>query len=136
MAEALLSGRTNDTVEACSAGSHPTRLHPNAIKAMRAYGFDLTARRCKHLDEFDGQRFDYVITLCDRVREICPEFPSPARSVHWSIPNPVVPGVSDAASYPVFERTAAELVDRIGFLVELLRQDRDRQGEGGRSDRP
>jgi protein-tyrosine-phosphatase/DNA-binding transcriptional ArsR family regulator len=128
MAEALLSGRSDMMVEACSAGSHPTHLHPNAIKVMGAYGFDLSARRCKHLDEFAGHRFDYVVTLCDRVREICPEFPGPAKAVHWSIPNPVGPGESDESSYPAFERTAAELSNRIAFLIDVLRQDRDRRG--------
>ena len=62
-------------VEVASAGSQPKPLHPNAVRVMREHGIDMAGRRSKHLEEFAGQRFDYVITLCDRVREVCPEFP-------------------------------------------------------------
>ncbi|MGH8991116.1 MAG: ArsR family transcriptional regulator [Acidimicrobiia bacterium] len=122
MAEALLARHTDDSVEAFSAGSHPTRLHPNAVKVMRAFDVDLAGRRTKHLDEFAGEHFDYVVTLCDRVREICPEFPGPATTIHWSMPNPAEEGDSDRATYPAFERTAADLLARIPFLVARLRQ--------------
>ena len=61
-----------------------------------------------------------VITLCDRVREVCPEFPSHPQLVHWSIPDPAREGATNRASYPAFERTAAELETRIGFLLPLL----------------
>ena len=58
-----------------------------------------------------------MITLCDRVREVCPEFPSHPRLVHWSIPDPALEGPTNRASYPAFERTADELESRIGFLL-------------------
>ena len=74
MAEALLGRLAGDAVEAASAGSRPKPLHPDAVQVMREHGIDISGRRAKHLDTFAGQRFDYVITLCDRVREVCPEF--------------------------------------------------------------
>jgi len=119
MAEALLQHQT-DTVDAFSAGSHPSRLHPNAVRAMRERGIDIAGRRTKHLDEFVDQRFDYVVTLCDRVREICPEFPGPSVAMHWSTADPSTGGESDSTTYPAFQRTADELATRIRFFVRLI----------------
>jgi ArsR family transcriptional regulator, arsenate/arsenite/antimonite-responsive transcriptional repressor / arsenate reductase (thioredoxin) len=120
MAEALLQQQTDNTVDAFSAGSHPSRLHPNAVRAMRERGIDIAGRRTKHLDEFVGQRFDYVVTLCDRVREICPEFPGPSVAMHWSTADPSAAGESNGTTYPAFLRTADELATRIRFFVRLI----------------
>jgi protein-tyrosine-phosphatase len=91
---------------------------------MRDYGIDLAGRRAKHYDEYTSEPFDYVVTLCDRVREICPEFPGPGHVLHWSMPNPAEEGDSDRATYPAFERTAAEISTRIDFFVRLLSYER------------
>ena len=120
MAEALLQHQTNNTVDAFSAGSHPSRLHPNAVRAMRERGIDIEGRRTKHLDEFINERFDFVVTLCDRVREICPEFDGPSESIHWSIADPSADKGSNRATYPAFRRTAAELATRTRFLVQRI----------------
>jgi protein-tyrosine-phosphatase len=120
IAEALLEHMSDGTVEAVSAGSNPKPLHPNAVRVMRKRGIDISTNRTKHLDEFLAQRFDRVITLCDRVREVCPEFPAQPQLVHWSVPDPALEGSTTRASYPAFERTAAELETRISFLLPLL----------------
>ena len=120
IAQALLEHMSAGVVEAVSAGSNPKPLHPNAVRVMKRRGIDISANRTKHLDEFVAQRFDMVITLCDRVREVCPEFPSHPQLVHWSIPDPAREGATNRASYPAFERTAAELETRIGYLLPLL----------------
>jgi ArsR family transcriptional regulator, arsenate/arsenite/antimonite-responsive transcriptional repressor / arsenate reductase (thioredoxin) len=120
IAEALLERMSDGTVAAASAGSHPKPLHPNAVRVLQKRGVDISANRTKHLDEFLSRRFDLVITLCDRVREVCPEFPSHPQLVHWSVPDPALEGPSDRASYPAFERTATELETRITFLLHLL----------------
>ena len=120
MAEALIEQRAGDGVVAVSAGSDPKPLHPNTAQVMRAYGIDLAGRRSKHLSEFTGRRFDYAITLCDRVREVCPDFAGPQETIHWSIPDPAQEGDTDGESYPAFERTAAEIETRIGFLLQLI----------------
>ncbi len=120
MAEALAKARSGGTVAACSAGSAPKPIHPNARRAMReGYGLDLAGHKSKHLDVFAGRRFDWVISLCDRVREVCPEFPHRPQTVHWSIANPVTGG-SDAETYPLFRQTAAELAERIDFLLAMI----------------
>jgi len=119
IAEALLAHAGGRRVEVASAGSHPKPLHPNAVRVMRTYGIDLTAGRSKHLDEFTGRRFDYVITLCDKVREVCPEFPGRPEPIHWSIPDPATAGTS-RASYPAFRAVAADLHTRIAFLTQAI----------------
>jgi protein-tyrosine-phosphatase/DNA-binding transcriptional ArsR family regulator len=120
IAEALLEQMSDGAIGASSAGSKPKPLHPNAVRVMNRRGIDISANRTRHLDEFVTQRFDMVITLCDRVREVCPEFPSHPQLVHWSIPDPAREGATNRASYPAFERTAAELETRIGFLIPLM----------------
>ena len=123
MAEAFARARSGELVEACSAGSHPKALHPNAVRVMREeHGISLAHQRAKHLSVFAQQRFDRVITLCDRVREVCPELPGGAETVHWSIPEPAAGHADgdDEASYPAFRQTAAELETRVGFLLAAL----------------
>jgi protein-tyrosine-phosphatase/DNA-binding transcriptional ArsR family regulator len=106
MAEALAQRRSGGLVQAFSAGSHPRSLHPNTVRVLAECGIDV--------------RFGYVITLCDRVREVCPEFPGHPRHIHWSIPDPATAGDTDEASYPAFQATAAELEARIGFLLAVI----------------
>jgi protein-tyrosine-phosphatase len=113
LAEALLRHLAGDTLQVSSAGSHPKAVHPHAVAVMAEHGIGMTGARAKQLDEFTAQRFDYVITLCDVVREVCPEFPGPAEQIHWSIPDPA----REPDGYPAFQRTAAELAGRIRFLL-------------------
>jgi protein-tyrosine-phosphatase/DNA-binding transcriptional ArsR family regulator len=126
IAEGLIERRSGGTVQAVSAGSHPKRLHPNAVRVMGERGIDLAGRRrSKHLGEFARDRFDYVISLCDRVREVCPEFPGSPETIHWSIADPALEGDTDEQTYPAFQRTALELDTRIGFLLHLIEQARE-----------
>ena len=117
MAEALAAQLSGGALRAASAGSHPKPIHPNAVRVMRARGIDLAGRRSKHLGEFAAQPFDYVISLCDRVREICPEFEGGPELIHWSMPDPGREPGTDEETLPAFERTATELCTRIGFLI-------------------
>jgi protein-tyrosine-phosphatase len=127
MAEALAEQLSAGAVRAVSAGSHPKPLHPHAVQVMRERGIDLAGRRSKHLAEFTGRRFDYVITLCDRVREVCPEFPGTPRATHWSVRDPArEPGTHDE-TLPAFTQTAAELETRIRFLLEAIKHTHDSQ---------
>jgi ArsR family transcriptional regulator, arsenate/arsenite/antimonite-responsive transcriptional repressor / arsenate reductase (thioredoxin) len=121
MAEALAHQLSGGAVRAASAGSHPKPLHPNAVRVMRARGIDLADSRSKHLSEFTGDRFDYVISLCDRVREVCPEFPGSPDAIHWSLRDPAREPGTDDETLPAFEHTAVELELRIGFLLEAIK---------------
>jgi len=103
-------------VEAASAGSRPKPLHPEAVLVMAGHGIDISGRRSKHLEDLAGQRFGYVITLCDRVREVCPDFPGHPQLIHWSVADPA----GEADPRAAFRRVAAELRTRIGFLLARL----------------
>jgi ArsR family transcriptional regulator, arsenate/arsenite/antimonite-responsive transcriptional repressor / arsenate reductase (thioredoxin) len=116
MAEAFLRHRSASAVHAYSAGTHPKPVHPDAVTVMAEYGIDLAAARSKHLDTFAGDRFDHVITLCDRAREVCPEFPGHPGTAHWSMPDPA----QDPQGYPAFQRAAAEIAERTGFLLHTI----------------
>ena len=122
IAEALTQLRSGGLVDARSAGSHPKPLHPLAVRVMRdEYGVDLAGRTSKHLDVFAGERFDRVISLCDRVREVCPDLPGAPECVHWSMADPSADhDGDDEASHAAFQRTASELDARIEFLVAAL----------------
>jgi protein-tyrosine-phosphatase/DNA-binding transcriptional ArsR family regulator len=120
IAEALLQQLSDGTVEAFSAGSSPKSMHPNALRVLRARGLDIAHRQPKNLRKFARRRFDYVISLCDRVREVCPEFPGAPETIHWSIPDPAAEPGSDTETYPAFEQTAAELENRVRFLLHRI----------------
>ncbi len=120
IAEALLKHRSGDAIEARSAGSHPKPLHPNAVRVMAERGIDISGRRSKHFDHVARARFDRVITLCDKVREICPEFPGAPVTAHWSMADPAAAAESDEDSYPAFVRTAAEIEARVELLIPQL----------------
>ncbi|MGZ4241835.1 MAG: arsenate reductase/protein-tyrosine-phosphatase family protein [Actinomycetota bacterium] len=128
MAEAFMSHRAPFPVQAFSAGSRPKPLHANAVRAMQTHGIDISDCRSKHLDEFARRRFDYVVTLCDRVREVCPEFPGHPRAAHWSMPDPSASGATDAETYPAFARAADEIEQRVQFLLASIEQPTPRRG--------
>lgn len=119
MAEALLERLGGARVAAASAGSHPKPVHPDAVRVMWESGIDISGRHSKQLSVFADQRFDYVISLCDRVREVCPEFPGSPTTAHWSMPDPGADPAVDGCDSP-FVRTANELKTRIHFLLQAI----------------
>jgi protein-tyrosine-phosphatase/DNA-binding transcriptional ArsR family regulator len=123
IAEALLRHRAGDRVDVISAGSRPKpRIHPNAIRVLRRHygGIDVTDQRPRDLNTVTGRRFDYVISLCDRVREVDPRFGDRPRLIHWSIADPAADGDTDQQSYPAFRNAAAEIDTRIRHLLPVL----------------
>jgi protein-tyrosine-phosphatase len=120
MAEAVLERRSEGTIVARSAGSHPKPLAPNAVRVMAERGIDIAARPSKHVSRFSRSRFDRVITLCDKVKEICPELPGHPRAAHWSMEDPSAGGADDHVTYPAFVRTADEIEERVDLLIAHL----------------
>ena len=120
IAEALAVHRSDGQVRAASAGSHPKPLHPNAVRVLAERGIDISGRSTKPLTRYAGRRFDRVITLCDKVREVCPDFPGAPASAHWSIPDPASSGPDDEATYPAFEQVADDIEGRVALLLAEL----------------
>jgi ArsR family transcriptional regulator, arsenate/arsenite/antimonite-responsive transcriptional repressor / arsenate reductase (thioredoxin) len=118
MAEAFARHLGGPAIQAWSAGSHPKPLHPIAVAVMREHGIDIAGQSSKPLSLFTGQTFGHVVSLCDRVREICPQFPGHPELIHWSIADPASADATDP--YPEFQRTAAEVRTRVGFLLDLI----------------
>jgi len=121
IAEALVEHRSAGTVDARSAGSHPKALHPNAVRVMAERGIDIAGRPTKSLTRFTRTRFDRVITLCDKVREVCPEFPGAPIAAHWSIADPAATSTGETATYRAFRHVADEIDDRVTLLLADLR---------------
>ena len=115
IAEALLHHHTAGRVTVTSAGSRPnSTLHPDTVRVLRdEFGIDIPDRPPRHLDTVADRRFDHVITLCDKARETCPEFPDHPRRSHWSIAEP-----SDG--YPAFQHIAADIDTRVRHLLPVL----------------
>jgi arsenate reductase len=120
IAEGLLRHLGGDGIEAMSAGTHPAPVHPLAVRVMEERGIDIQRQRSKHVSEFAGQAFDYVITVCDAAAKRCPIFPGPARRVHWSIPDPAT-GIRDQQGrLAEFRRVREDLEERLrGWLAAL-----------------
>jgi protein-tyrosine-phosphatase/DNA-binding transcriptional ArsR family regulator len=119
MAEGLLRARGGGQIEVYSAGSHPTRLHPEAVRVMDAAGIDIRGQHSKSLSEFEGQAFDYVITVCDQAREICPTFPGGAVYTHWGFADPTAHEDRTARAH-AFEQTAKRLAGRVDYFLARL----------------
>jgi protein-tyrosine-phosphatase len=121
IAEALVEHRSAGAVEARSAGSHPKPLHPNAVRVMAERGIDIAGRPTKPLTRFARNKFDRVVTLCDKVREVCPDFPGAPVAAHWSIADPAAAGDTDEATYPAFVDVADDIERRVALLLADLR---------------
>jgi protein-tyrosine-phosphatase/DNA-binding transcriptional ArsR family regulator len=120
MAEALMRRAAGEAVEVHSAGSRPSAVHPLAVMVMAARGIDIGGQRSKHLDEFAGKSFDYVITVCDRAREVCPVFPNQPVNLHWSLPDPADMDGGEEERRLAFEQTADQLATRIQYLFGFM----------------
>jgi protein-tyrosine-phosphatase/DNA-binding transcriptional ArsR family regulator len=130
VAEALLRHHTADGVSVTSAGTRPKpHMHPNAVRVLgEQFGIDITGQQPRHLDTLAGRRFDHVITLCDKARETCPEFPHHPRHIHWSIPDPAMASDIDEVSYPSFRHTASDIDTRVRHLLPVLMSSKHQGG--------
>ncbi len=108
MAEGLLRALGNGTLDVYSAGTRPGIVRPEAIAVMAEAGIDISGHRSKHVDEFAGQTFDWVITVCDNARESCPVFPGTQR-LHWSFPDPASVEGSEGERLDAFRSVLAML---------------------------
>lgn len=122
MAEAFLRSFGGDDFEVYSAGTEPNELHPMTTQVMSEANIDVSKQQSKHLNQFLGQSFDYIITVCDRARDNCPTFPGDYERIHWSYDDPVAVTNDDVAQHLLFRRVRNEIADRIRVWVAVQRK--------------
>jgi len=120
MAEALLRHIGNERFDVQSAGTEVTQVHPLAVAAMADVSIDISGARSKHLKEFVGDDFDYVITVCDAANESCPIFPGDPQRIHWSFPDPSAVEGSDAQRARAFAKVRDEVTFRLRTWMQLF----------------
>jgi arsenate reductase len=118
MAEGLLRHDAANAYEVFSAGTKPTRVRPEAITVMREVGIDISSHRSKSVDEFAGQNFDYVITVCDNAKESCPVFPAKTKRIHWGIEDPAAVQGCEEEKLTAFRRVRNELRGRLRAFTQ------------------
>jgi len=118
MAEGLLRHNAGNAFEVFSAGTKPTEVRPEAIAVMREAGIDISGHRSKSVDEFAGQDFDYVITVCDNAKQSCPIYPAKTKRIHWSIEDPAAVQASEEERLAAFRRIRDELRLRLQRFAE------------------
>jgi arsenate reductase len=117
MAEGLLRAKAGERFEVFSAGTRPTEVRPEAIAVMGELGIDISGHRSKSVEEFSGQRFDWVITVCDNARESCPVFPAGTRRIHWSFEDPAAVEGSEEVRLAAFRRIRDEISLRLDVFA-------------------
>jgi arsenate reductase len=117
MAEGLFRQAAGDRFEVFSAGTRPTALRPEAVAVMREIGIDISGQRSKSVDEFLGQQFRYVITVCDNAKESCPVFPGPTERIHWSFEDPAAVEGSEEERKAAFRRIRDQIAERIRTIT-------------------
>lgn len=117
IAEAVLGQIGGPDFEAHSAGTRPGAIDPNTLRVLAEGGIDWSDARSKSVDEFAGQSFDYVITVCDRAKAVCPVFPGPGQSLHWDLEDPAE--VDGEERLAAFRRTYLDVGRHVRPFVEV-----------------
>jgi arsenate reductase (thioredoxin) len=117
MAEALLRNDGDERFEVLSAGVEPSSVRPLAIEAMREIGIDISGQRSKSVDEFLGQDFDYMITVCDNANQRCPVFPGKTKRIHWSIDDPAAAKGDEQERLGIFRRVRDEIREKLREFI-------------------
>jgi arsenate reductase len=117
MAEAFLRHLAADQFEVASAGARPTQLNPDAVRVMREIGVDMSSHRSKDSKEFFGQRYQYVITVCNKTKERCPIFPGAIWKFDWIVDDPVAVTGMEAQRLAVFRRVRDEIEEHVHDFI-------------------
>jgi arsenate reductase len=121
MAEGLLRHDGGPAFEVSSAGTKPSHVRPEAIEAMKEIGIDISGHRSKSVDEFAGQEFDYVVTVCDNAKESCPVFPGRTERIHWSFEDPAAVEGDWETRLAAFRRIRDEIREQFRELPRIAR---------------
>ena len=124
MAEGMLRRWNGDDFDVLSAGTEVSTVRPEAIAVMAEIGIDITGHRSTSVEEFLGERFDWVITVCDQARQNCPVFPGVEQTAHWSVEDPSEATGDEDLRLQVFRRVRDDLRNRIHvFALAAARPD-------------
>jgi arsenate reductase len=117
MAEGVVNHDLTGRVKAFSAGTEPSSVHPLSIAVMQEIGMDISHHRSKSVDEFAGDKFDFVITLCDQAAETCPVFFGGAQRLHMGFPDPAAVTGSEEERLAAFRKARDQIRKQIvGFF--------------------
>ena len=117
MGEGLFREEGGGDYEVLSAGTRSSRVRPEAIEVMREIGIDISGNRSKSVDEFAGQAFDFVVTVCDSARDNCPIFPGATQRIHWSLADPAAVEGTEEERLAAFRRIRDQLRERVKTFV-------------------
>jgi arsenate reductase len=120
MAEAALRHFGGNSFDVASAGVSPSQIRPEAVQVMEEIGIPVINQYSKSVDVFSGERFDYIITVCDNAKESCPVFPGNATRIHWSFDDPAAVEGTAAEKLEAFRRVRDEVVERIVAFSQAL----------------
>ena len=123
MAEGLIRHKGSARFEVHSAGTEPRGVNPLTLKILAEAGIDASWARSKSVNEYLGQEFDYVITVCDEARQACPVFPGVHQSLHWGYEDPAEATGTEEERLAVFRRVFIQLGERINQFVELAQRE-------------
>lgn len=122
MAEALLRHHGGDTFEVHSAGTDPRGVNPLTLRVLAEAGIDASSARSKSVNEYLGQTFDYVVTVCDQARQVCPVFPGVHESLHWGYEDPAEATGSEDERLAVFRRVFIQIGERVRQFATVTRR--------------
>jgi len=120
IAEAILRTRANGKIEVYSAGTEATSIQPLAVRVLSEMHIDIGDQFSKTMERYLDQKFDYIITVCDRARESCPIFPGDPVRIHWSFPDPAAVEGTEEVRYAAFKETALQMMQRISYLTLMI----------------
>lgn len=124
LAEALLRQKGGAAFEVHSAGTKPKGIHPLTHRVLEEARIPTEGLRSKSVEEYLGQHFDYVITVCDRARQVCPVFPGEDESLHWGYDDPAAVEGPEEVRLTAFRKTMLAMGERIGQFVTVARRAR------------
>jgi len=124
MAEALLRQHGGDRFEVHSAGTEPRGINPLTLQVLSDAGIDASWARSRSVTEYLGERFDFVITVCDQARQVCPVFPGVHESLHWGYEDPAEATGTDEERLAVFRRVFIQMSERVRQFAAFAQRQR------------
>ena len=118
MAEGYLRYFADDRFEVNSAGLDPSVVNPKAIQVMQEDGIDISWHKSKDVSQFSGQKFDYIITVCNNAKEHCPFFPGEAERIHWSFEDPANATGTEQEVLEIFRKVRDQIKSTMAIFAK------------------